>query len=252
MHASAAHALEALEVVAEDPRGVPAKVVARRLGQSLSSVYYLLQSLTALGFVEQSPLSHGLYTLGPKIPSLYRGYVASRTLPQRLEPTLVALRDRARARAYLAAWSDADLEVACVRGRRGATELQDVSVGFRGAAHALALGKVLLAELPRSSWPSYLAGSHFQAYTPTTIRTLGRLLEELHTVQAQGYAVDVEEYNTNVCCVAAPVRDGGRRILAAIAVSVSTRRYRREFDVLRGRVVHAATTASAQFASLAV
>ncbi|MCX9192186.1 IclR family transcriptional regulator [Carbonactinospora thermoautotrophica] len=242
--ATAVNVVQALEAVAADPRGVPAKAVARRLGQSLSSAYYVLQSLSALGFVEPSPVSHGLYTLGPKIAELFRGYVASWTLPHRLEPILLELRDRAGVRVYAARWSDADLEVTCVRGRRGATELQDVSVGFRGAAHALALGKVLLEAVPPDHWPAYLRKPRFQAYTEATITVPSRLHEELLRVRRVGYALDVEEYARNVCCVAAPIRDGAGRVLAAIGASVSARRFRYEENELRAAVLEVAATAS--------
>lgn len=90
--ATAVNVVQALEAVAADPRGVPAKAVARRLGQSLSSAYYVLQSLSALGFVEPSPVSHGLYTLGPKIAELFRGLcrLVDAAAPARTDPPGVA------------------------------------------------------------------------------------------------------------------------------------------------------------------
>ncbi|MEV6236082.1 IclR family transcriptional regulator C-terminal domain-containing protein [Lentzea sp. NPDC051838] len=195
-------------------------------------------------------MSRGLFTLGPKIAELFRGYVASWTLPQRLEPALLELRDRAAARAYAGMWAADDLEITWVRGRRGASELQDVSPGFRGAAHALAIGKVLLATRPPLRWPSYLRQPRFPEYTPTTITSPGRLYEELADVRAKGYAVDVEEFAPDVCCVAAPVLDGSGRPLAAIAVSVGEKRYRRDVASLIRYVRETARTTSALFTDL--
>jgi IclR family transcriptional regulator, acetate operon repressor len=242
--ATAVHVMQVLEAVAADPRGVPAKALARRLGTSLSSTYHMLQSLTALELVETSPVSKSLYTLGPKIAELFGGYMASWRVPQRLEPALLELRDRASARAYAATWSDTDMEVTCTRGRRGATELHEVSAGFRGAAHALAIGKVLLSATPPQRWPAYLRTRQLPRYTPRTLDTPERLYRELITVRRLGYATDVEEYAANVCCVAAPIRDGMGAVLGSIGVSVTLRRYQRSHDELRATVCEVAESLS--------
>jgi IclR family acetate operon transcriptional repressor len=248
--ATAVHITEALSIIAEAPQGVPAKVLARRLDQSLSSTYYALQTLASLGLVEPSPCSPGLYTLGPRIAELYRGYVANRTLPERLAPLLSSMRERTRARSYLASWSNGDLEITHALGRRGAAELQDVSPGFRGAAHALALGKVLLTATRRERWPDYLQRARLQAFTDNTISRPGRLHLELQEVRAKGFAVDREEYQQNVCCIAFPVQDSAGRVLSAIAISVSARRFGREFPELRRAVAETAAEASQVFSRL--
>lgn len=56
---TAVNVTETLTIIAEDPHGVPAKVLARRLGQSLSTTYYALQTLTSVGLVEPSPSAPG-------------------------------------------------------------------------------------------------------------------------------------------------------------------------------------------------
>ncbi len=108
---TARHVLQALEIIARHPRGIPIKALARQLNISLSSGYYLVSSMREQGFVEPSPAASGLYTLGPKFAELYRGYVAASVQPERLQPVLEELRDRASARAYAALWRDGDLEV---------------------------------------------------------------------------------------------------------------------------------------------
>lgn len=247
---AAVHMSETLSIIAEEPQGVPAKVLARRLGQSLSTTYYALQTLTTVGLIEASPYAPGLYTLGPQIADLYRGYVATRTLPERLSPHLTSLRESTRAKSYLAAWRGGDLEVTHALGRRGATELQDVSNGFRGSAHALAPGKVLLAATRPDGWPEYLRSARFETFTQSTIDTLGRLQVELQRVREQGFALDVEEFREHVSCVAAPVRDSAGRTVAAIAISVPARRLTREGRDLVRSVRLAAQGASEIFAGL--
>jgi IclR family acetate operon transcriptional repressor len=225
---TAQHAFQALEIIAQHPRGIPIKALARRLNISLSSGYYLISSMREQGFAEVSPAGPGLYTLGPKVSELYAGYVAASVQPERLTPVLEELRDRAAARAYSARWSNGDLEVAQVRGRRGARELQDVTKGFRGAAHGLALGKVFLAHLPEEQWPSSLYGPSYRRYTPATITSPALLRQHLASVLERDVAFDLQEFADGACCVAAPVRDGRNGLVASIGISVPTRRFEAE------------------------
>lgn len=247
---TAVHVTQTLTLIAEDPHGVPAKVLARRLGQSLSTTYYALQTLVSVGLVEPSPCSPGLYTLGPRIADLYRGYVANRTLPERLAPILTELREETRAKSYLAAWSRGDLEVTHAMGRRGATELQDVSSGFRGAAHALAPGKVLLGTTHPERWPEYLSGPRFERFTDHTLDTPGRLHVELQRVRQVGHSTDQEEFRDGVSCVAAPVHDSAGRVVASVAISLPARRCAAELDDLVVAVRRAAESASQMYAGL--
>ncbi|HWD47805.1 MAG TPA: IclR family transcriptional regulator [Actinomycetota bacterium] len=222
---TAQHAFQALEIIAQNPRGIPIKALARRLNISLSSGYYLISSMREQGLAEVSPAGPGLYTLGPKVSLLYEGYVAATCQPERLTPVLEELRDRASARAYSARWSNGDLEVVQIRGRRGARELQEVTKGFRGAAHSLALGKLFLAQLPEEQWPATLHGPAYKRYTPATITSPTALRRHLLSVRERGVAFDVQEFTSGACCIAAPVRDGRNALVAALGISVPARRF---------------------------
>src|SRR6185295_14793460 len=150
---TAVHTLRALEIVGEHPKGISVKALARALDLSLSSAYSLSNSLRVEGFLELSPSGSGLYVLGPKMVSLYRSYVESTLQPERLEPFLEELRDRASARAYIAMWNSGDLEIAEILGRRGGRELTDLSKGFRGAATPWPWGRSSWPRCPRNSGP---------------------------------------------------------------------------------------------------
>ena len=246
---TARHVLQALEIIARHPRGIPIKALARQLNISLSSGYYLVGSMRELGFVEPSRAASGLYTLGPKFAELYRGYVAASLQPERLQPVLEELRDRASARAYAALWRDGDLEVVEIRGRRGSRELPDVTKGFRGAAHALALGKVYLCSLPKAQWPRYLKGPTYRRYTPATIATPEALTQHLRTVRDDGLAFDLQEF-AGSCCIAVPVQRGADgETIASVGVSVPARRFAAERNLLIRVLRDISNEASAELSS---
>ena len=247
---TARHVLQALEIIARHPRGIPIKALARQLNISLSSGYYLVGSMRELGFVEPSRAASGMYTLGPKFAELYRGYVAASLQPERLQPVLEELRDRASARAYAALWRDGDLEVVEIRGRRGSRELPDVTKGFRGAAHALALGKVYLSSLPKAQWPRYLKGPTYRRYTSATIATPEALAQHLRVVRDTGLAFDLQEFAAGSCCIAVPVQRGADKdLIASVGVSVPARRFAAERNALTGVIRDIAAEASAELSS---
>ena len=92
------------------------------------------------------------------------------------------------------------------------------SIGKREDAYVSGLGKVLLAALPADELDAYLR-QEFPAVTPHTITDPERLREDLLAIERQGFAVDREESNLGVVCVAAPIRSAGNDVMAAISIS---------------------------------
>ncbi len=94
----------------------------------------------------------------------------------------------------------------------------DHPVGALAPLHCTALGKAFLAFLPTA------AAGALARYTASTIVDRERLAAELAAARAQGYASDDEEFSPGVRCVAAPVRNGGGRMVAAVGLSGPTAR----------------------------
>jgi IclR family acetate operon transcriptional repressor len=225
---TAVHVLKTLEFIGNHPRGVPVKAVARAVGLSLSSAYSLVNSLRAEGFVSAFPAAPGLYVVGPKLLDLYKSYVESNLQSERLLPFLEELRDRTSARVYSALWRKGDVEVAGILGRRGARELRDISEGYRGAAHALAVGKIHLATIAEESWPGYLRPPVFKRFTRHTITARPQLRHNLAAVRQRRLAYDLEEFDDGVYCIAVPVQGQSGRLVAALGVSMSGRRFKHQ------------------------
>ena len=92
--------------------------------------------------------------------------------------------------------------------------------GTSAPAHCTAMGKVLLSGLPESRFLDYASGAPLTACSPMSLTEPAALREDLERIKAQGYAVDREEYNPGVRCVAAPLRDHTGWIVAAMSVSI--------------------------------
>jgi DNA-binding IclR family transcriptional regulator len=59
----------------------------------------------------------------------------------------------------------------------------------------------------------------WEACTPKSIRDKDAFFKELELILKQGYAVDDEEYDHDVKCVGAAIRDYTKRVVAGISIS---------------------------------
>ncbi len=92
-------------------------------------------------------------------------------------------------------------------------------VGLRNPAHSSAVGKVLLSHLPEEELNGLIKEKGLPKRTENTITDLVQLKEHLKAVRNQGYAVDDEENEKGIRCVAAPIYNEVGRAVAAVSIS---------------------------------
>jgi len=221
--ATARSVLHALAHLEAHPEGVRADEVAHVVGKSASTAYYLLASLVEEGFATHDG---GLYR--PRRTPQEHPAAESRQL---LEDAVDDLFLRTHKRCYLGVVRSGVIEITVVRGRQGIARMPGLGTQITDNAHALAMGKVVLARLRPEALARYAARG-LTAYTEHTITTLPELMEELAAVRADGYAVDREEFDEDFCCVAAPVLGDRGALRGIIGLSASTRAFDAEHEEL--------------------
>lgn len=92
-------------------------------------------------------------------------------------------------------------------------------VGCRNPMFCTGVGKSILALLPAEEVREIWNSSEIRAYTPKTITQLPMLMDELEQIRQQGYAIDDEEHESGVRCLAVAVCDWAEKPVAAISVS---------------------------------
>jgi DNA-binding IclR family transcriptional regulator len=97
-------------------------------------------------------------------------------------------------------------------------------VGYRGLMHCTALGKAILSGTDRAGVEKIAAEEGLPAVTTKAITDLEQLLEELGRVREQGFALDDEENEEGVRCVAAPILDHTGQPVAALSISAPAHR----------------------------
>ncbi|MFP4148387.1 MAG: IclR family transcriptional regulator [Nitriliruptoraceae bacterium] len=233
-----AHAvLQLLRLLEAAPRGLTSSEVADELGRSRSTAVNLLNTLVAEGFAVHDDIT--------------ARYCATdvTTTPTRqrsvdIDAHVIAeLYARTRERSYLAITADNGVTIEDSRGRQGLPYVPGLRPEITGQAHALAVGKAMLAHLGPEALGSYVDRYGLTAFTTRTVTDVDRLQRQLQEIRRDGVAVDVEEFAPGFCCIAAPILSDDGAPLGAVAVSMNVERFR-----LRGRQVAEQVAAAADAA----
>jgi len=111
------------------------------------------------------------------------------------------------------------------------------SPGDRLPLHCTAVGKAILATLDAAYLEDFLLQAPYPRLTPTTITESAAFREEIGQVRSVGYAMDREEYEPGLVCIAVPVEIPALGFLGAVSVSGPSVRMRDPFgsmlDLLR-------------------
>lgn len=97
-------------------------------------------------------------------------------------------------------------------------------VGKRLPLYCTAVGKVLLAFLDEAERADLLAYLVLQRRTDKTITDKKKLMDHLQQVYHQGYAIDDEELEEGLICVAIPIFGQAQKLVAALSVSGAAHR----------------------------
>ncbi|MER5385689.1 IclR family transcriptional regulator C-terminal domain-containing protein [Streptomyces sp. NPDC002688] len=234
--------LEVLELVAEGTDPVSAKALARSLDCALSTVYTLLTPLTERGYLVRT---EGGYVLGYRVSALHRSFQKQTGLIDGIDGLLGRLRHTTRASANYVAYQGDGLVIADVRtvAAQGGRQT-DLGIGVDPRSHAYAHGKIALAAAGPAARRRYLEEPGLRPFTPRTIVSAARLDEELRRIRRSGIAVDVEEAQPGLACLASPVLGEDGTVVGSVALSVSPSQLRSHRAQLTASVRRAANEAT--------
>jgi len=181
-------------------------------GLPLPTIHRLMRTLVACGYVRQQP--NRRYALGPRLIRL--GESASRLLGTWARPHLARLVEESGETANMALLDgDEIVYVAQVPSKHSMRMFTEV--GRRVLPHSTGVGKALLAGFPAEEVRALLSRTGMPAATEKTITTPDAFLAALEEVRRAGYAVDDNEQELGVRCLAVPVPDSP----TAAAISIS-------------------------------
>lgn len=236
---SVGRALDILEILADEGGEMAISDIAAATDLPLPTIHRLLRTLVARGYAHQTPRRR--YALGARLVPL--GEMAEIAIGESARPALMDLVSRVDESASLA---KRDLERALYVGHVSSTQSMRMytKVGGRVPLHATGVGKMLLAMGTDSEVRTVARRVGLEGLTPNTITDVEALLDEVAAIRQRGYALDQEEQELGVTCVAVPVEAAVRM---ALSVSGPTSRMTPErLEEIRPVLLDAAETLARQ------
>lgn len=217
---SVLRALTCLDVLAQEGREIGVLELSRRVHLHVSTVHRLLRTLMAGEYVRQDPET-GRYSLSGKIHHLAQASLGSMDPRRVSRPHLEGLAKVSGETANLVVLEkDEAFYLDKVEGPQSLKFL--TKIGHRAPLYCTAVGKILLAHLAKEEREGYLSRVVLTPHTQNTVTSVPLLRRELKKVVDQGYAVDREECEAGVSCLAVPIRDYTGRVVAALGISGPT------------------------------
>ena len=218
-------ALDLLEALATSEGEVSITSLAHRTSLHVSTVHRLLTTLLRRGYVRQNPDTSRYFT-GAKLATLAEGTSRFNELRHRARSILKGLTEQTRETSNLVVLDDL-MAVYIDTVPSPHVVRMFTTIGNRVPLHATGAGKALLAWLAPDRRDSLLDRLEMRAHTARTIIEKPSLRRALEEVRERGYAVDDEEYDEGVRCVAVAVGPVGSP-LAALSVSAPASRMTRQ------------------------
>jgi len=208
---SLARGLKILDILGQAQEGVSITELAETLGVDKGSASRLVATLVNYGYAEKDEQDRRFH-LGPHVVPLSRTVLARLSLREVAKPFLRQLMERTGECVHLAVPAQGKV-LYIDQVESPATLRVNAQVGTMNPLHCTALGKALLAfgdlELPNT----------LEFFTPHTIIDPNQLRKSLEQVRTLGYAVDNEEFDLGVRCIAVPVFDFRGKAAGSIGIS---------------------------------
>jgi IclR family transcriptional regulator, KDG regulon repressor len=206
-----------LDALAEKGSLVRVTELSKHLKLDKSTVFRLLKVLEQNKYVERAQ-GDGKYKLGTKILQLGMLALADVDVTQAAQSYIERLASITGETAHLGVLRNSQIISVAVAHGSNVLSL-GVDIGGHSPAHCTALGKAILAFMPRDECLSAIAQLRFVTRTPHTITRKSVFMKELKTIRERGYSIDNEEFEPGLKCFGAPVRNYSGKVVAAISVA---------------------------------
>ena len=209
-----------LDILGQSPQGISIRELSGKIKLPKGTTHRLLSSLSYFGYVRQDSNTRN-YFLGFKLVELGNLLLSQLDLRKEAEPFLRDLAERTKETVHLVVLDQNEIVyIDKVETDQNPSGLKMASrVGLRNPAHSCAVGKVFLADLSEKTLESFINEKGLSKRTDNTITDPAQLKEHLKLVKRQGYAIDDEENEKGIRCVAAPILNEVGKTVAAISIS---------------------------------
>jgi IclR family KDG regulon transcriptional repressor len=215
---SVERAFGVLNILKDSESAMSVSDIARALKLSPPTVHRFLTTLKKCRVVEQDPQTRR-YSLGLELLLYSKAVLDRLNWRSRAHPLLGDLSREVGETVFMGILDGYDLVYIDHVDSLDHSLRMTPQIGRRQDAHCTAMGKVLLAYLEPARLKEFLARSRLPKRTKDTITKPQTLRKALEKVRALSYAVDHQESEVGICCVAAPIFGIPGGTMAAISIS---------------------------------
>jgi IclR family acetate operon transcriptional repressor len=202
-----------LEAMADAGGVVALSKLADDTNLPLPTIHRIVRTLVELGYVRQQPSR--LYALGSRLIRL--GETTSRMLGPGARRHMATVVDQLGESVNLAILDgDEIVYVGQVQPQSNSMRMF-TEVGARALPHSTAVGKAILANTPPEDVRALVTRTGMPRRTEHTLTTPDTLLAELERTRARGYALDEQEQELGVRCVAVAVTGAPRQMALSMS-----------------------------------
>lgn len=210
-------ALQLLESFGDQTPELSATDLANRLSIPRVSVYRFLRVLMDHSLIDQNEKTKK-YRLGIKVFELGSSMMKNFPFREIAFPMIMELSKRSGETVHLGVLDHG--QVVSIEGVESGQSLRiSLPIGKRVSLHSTGIGKAILAFLTDQEIQQVIKQRGLPRFTNNTITDAEHLMKEILLIRRRGYAVDDEENEPGVRCVAAPIFDASRRVIASISIS---------------------------------
>lgn len=228
-------AFQILEALVEHRKGLSIAELVEMLSLNKSTVHRILQTLVAWGYVSKNEQTKN-YRLGMKVMELSSHYLNGLELKTEALPFMERLQQQTKAFVHLGMLDGSDIVYLEKIGPYTHFRMYS-QIGRRAALYSTGLGKAIFAHLDEPRQTELLKKLTYAPITEHTVKDEASFLEEIKHTQQRGYAIDEEENEIGMRCVAVPVFDYTGRVIAAVSVSGYINSFPKDKIVLFGAYV---------------
>jgi len=209
-----------LDILGQSPQGISIRDLSEKIDLPKGTAHRLISSLAYFGYARQDAKTRN-YFLGFKLVELGNLLLSQLDLRKEAEPFLRDLAERTKETVHMVFLDRGEIVyIDKVELDHNPSGLRMASrVGLRNPAHSSAVGKVLLSHLPDEELNLLIKEKGLPKRTENTITDSVQLKEHLKLVRTQGCAVDDEENERGIRCIAAPILNETGKAVAAISIS---------------------------------
>mgnify|MGYP005990505305 CR=1 FL=1 len=214
----------ALEVLVQlgEMQGSTLSEIAGALHQSPATVYRVLTTFQGRGFTDFDEQSQ-VWSIGAAAFLTGSQFLRRTSLVERARPIMRDLMEATGETANLGIERDGKV-LFLGQVETHATIRAFFPPGTASAMHASGIGKALLSRMDDRRQRQVLAAGKLEQFTPHTLTDAEAMIADLAAAKVRGYAIDGEERNMGMRCIAAPVFNVFGEAVAGISVSGPTSR----------------------------